>query len=274
MKRISIKKLLAALLALALLFAAAGCNLDLDEEEETTLPDKSAVGNDIADVVDYYNALIANVFEGRPSVQAGRWVNTDSIEFVKGGESGPSLDAMNAFAKQIKTRFNMDIDNNAVPYGEDPGGVFRNVPLDAAADVLSAAFNTKEREGEIIVEDSWFTIALNDYNYPAPEDSVIARLFEALDPGEFMDEFSKTGSYLEIGAFEDMLITYTGSKIVVGVDRKTDELWSVTFIKVIEIVAPVKGVGSLAEYGELEARVTLSDSTRFDFNWTDPNAEY
>lgn len=267
------------MLVFTLLIAVTGCNLNLEEEETTTLPDKTALTNDTENLVAYYNDLLGSVFAVRPIVKTWRSIDAKDIEFVKRGqeETDSSLSTLNAVSSQAKNYIltnirDIEVEPGEVEYGGDTLSVLYDIYIREPADVADAKLNEKEEDSKTVIEDDKFIITLEDVPYPAPGGSLVAKLFKFLDKDEILQEFEKTGDYLKMGASEDIVLEYKDCTVFVEVDRKTDQILYITLTKNVAVLAPVEGVGSFEAYGEMDVRLTFTDTTKFEFNWTDPYA--
>lgn len=97
-----------------------------------------------------------------------------------------------------------------------------------------------------------------------------SKVFEFTAKEDILKEFQKAVSYLIVS---DYNIKYTASTIRCVVDKKTDQIKEVEFVKNGAVSTSVTGAGELTSVGEVECNFLYVEKVKLnDFVWDDPNA--
>ncbi len=276
MKR-RIRRFLAVVLAIMVLFGISGCdlidNLTKEPETTTTAPNKTELSNDSATLVNYYNAILDYAESIKPGISISRALDVKDIKFMKEGQedSGKEYDVLNtamtqAVKKILSEKKDFEFDPSSAVYN----GEFEKIYYDVSIDDISSI-----PEAKIETEGDKYKVTLNIADlatYPAPAGSTIAKLFKMLDIEKILAEFDKTKTYLLVGEKDDIKIAYKECTIYFEANRVEDKVMNITLTKNAFVTAPMTGVGSLEKYGNVLMNFKLVDTTKYTFDWVDPNA--
>lgn len=265
--------LCAVLLVLSMTFALVSCSFSEDNDDETTSTVQYTQSNTVLDksseeVLSYFNSLVDNVKEESPAISYKQEIkiSNDTIKITKAdGSEDSSLDTLNDAAPGIKDLILTDIKKKtgSIDYGVENQDVFF-VKGEAWASELTVDDISSATVKEI-GDKYYITISFDDI--PEAKRTVLAKAFELRDKATILNssEFVKTSTYMK---FNDYSVEYTGCTISATVDRLTDTLENVTYVKNSDVTADVTGQESFESYGDMLLSFVLTDTTTFDFTWT------
>lgn len=278
-----IRGLCAFILAAAILFSITGCELidKLNAEEETTTaaPNKTELTEDKSVLVSYFNSALDNAYAVNPGITISRNFDVKDIKFFEKGkageeDAGKDFDVLNtAMSQAVKYMLtdtkNVEFDPDKTEYGKGIRPILYDISVDDLAAIDSVKFEIKDDS-----KDTYrITLNLTELdNYPMPEGSLMAKLFKAIDVDNILTEFEKSESYLIAGKKEDIKIVFKECNIYFEADRLSDQIKNITLTKNAFVTAPMKAVGSLEKYGEVDLTLKFVDTTKFSFDWVDPEA--
>lgn len=265
----------AVILTASMLFALSSCGGDAgatDENVTETVAYTESLTPEpqsSEEVLAYFNTLVNGVKEKTPAVNYKQELKVDnsSISITKVGEEDTSsLKSFNDAAKGIKDLILTDIKSKSgsLNYGEENDDIFfvkgENWASTLTADDIDDAY-IKE------VGDNYL-ITIEFAEIPEESKDTLAKAFELRDKDTILNssEFAKTASYLTFNGFT---MTYSGCTISATVNRFTNEISNVTYGKVVDVDASVTGLETLAEYGDMDLKFILKDTTSFNFSWTE-----
>ncbi len=246
-----ISKLLAALLALSLVFSLAACDgfrIPEDETEiSTTEPaviSKTPQPKTNKESVEYFNKVINAVKLEKPAVKPKLSKNVGNVETENA--------KLKAIVPTLK-KYMLHTDAKKAAQGEDLTNIFPVMGQSWSsqitdADVKYANCLEAEKTYEINIR---FKDALN----PEPLKSSLGKVFDLADINEILDEFKKAEAYLKV---ESADLTYKDCYIKCTVDRATDEVLAISYFINVDVKSVVTGTGSLEGIGTLP----------FNFNYT------
>lgn len=289
------KKIFAAvisvLLAVVMVFFA-GCDALLnmaDDEGATTLPfstSKTEQPNGTAAVVEYYNALLEMAKEGKAGVKRNVRYEINDLKIVGrelegvtnedgNQQSDPDLDTLNAAAKEVRSFIAKAVKSKdiSVAFGEDwadaaPNSI-RNVSFAEKANCVMGEEATEEGASEVVYNNYYYgEISFRNENYPLADNSILKTVFPYPDEQVIKDELAKMSDYIVL---EDYDCVFDENTIQFSSERILDQIDYANYTSSIRVTAHAKGVGQLADYGELTVYLTLKCSNNYTFNWVDPN---
>lgn len=294
----------AILLIGSIAFSVTGCDLFSTEEttEETTLPDKQEIENNPEALVAYYDQLLAKALSENPGGSVERTLDVKDIQVTKQGseEKDDSLSPLKTALEQAKNYIlaevkDVEIDPDSTLFGDNLSTLLYDISMGDVSEIDKAYYEEITETDPDTEEETKTTnntkiiFELTETDYPAPEGSKLNSLFKAIDIEKAVKEFEKLENYLVLGDIDDFTINYEGtvkasedepeieakqgSTIVVQIDRKADKVTSIVLTKILKVVVPAKAMGSLEEHGDIDISFKLTDTTRFNFDWFDPEAE-
>jgi len=253
---------LAALLLVGILvFSFAACNSGNKEEETTTteayINSKTEKPTGTADLLVYYNRLMDEVKQGKPKLSISR---NQGVNDVK--TENKDLEAL---ANTLKGYMLNDKGKGSEKFGDDLKDLFPvkgqewSSKLDSAA-VRYATISELEKSYVIM-------IYFKDEANPALENGNITKAFNLPDFNKISEELKKAEKSLTVG---EIGLTYTGCTIKCTVDRIEDRISSVEFVQNVMVDTTVKGVGTLAAWGENALTFKYSQTDNYNLDWVDP----
>ncbi len=260
------------ILIFSMTFALVSCDISGDFTENTTDTVQYTQSNTVlekssSEVLSYFNSLVNSVKTELPSVTFTQELKIDNktMEIFKAqDEDEDSLRSFNDALPGIKELILTDIKkkSGSVSFGDENSDIFF-----VKGESWSSALTVDDIDSAVIKEigDKYYiTITFGDI--PEQSRANLAKAFELRDKATVLNspEFAKMASYLEL---KDYTVTYTGCTITASVDRLTDTLTDVTYSKVSDVSAQIKGLNTFEDYGDMIAKFVLADTTSFSFNW-------
>ena len=291
MKKTAFPVLCALLAAIMLVFS--GCDVIMkkisgEEEEATTKPfvtSLSALPDEASAVVDYYNRLLTLAQTGKAGLSRETLYEINDLKLVgralegttdaDGSQVGdPELDVLNAAAKELRGLISdaINVNNTAgaefgEPWGEAAPAA---IPASAVTDATCVMGEEETQQGDdaVVYTDYYHgSLTLADDVYPLQ--TAAADVFPFPDVGTIRAELGKLGDYI---VFEDFDATVDGNRVTFTANRLTDQIENAECVSDVHVTAHAKGVGKLADRGELTVFFTLKCIGRYSFGWVDPAA--
>lgn len=285
-------KILALLLTACVFLGVSACNSTGDEEtttEATTVASATPLMTEKAEVLAYFNGLMASIKNGTAVLRYSSEYNPNGFEC----ENETFKAALPTIVKLMKDGFNADL-GAEVPYG-DPISDYIPVKNGATAlflteaDIVDIAINAEafsrqaEEESKAADDESYtaeeinvdedvrkITITLAEAVDPAAGEGLFGSIFNIPDRAKIAAEMEKASEYMTYdGTYS---AKYTGCTIYMEIDRTTDKVIKVEFNRNIEVTTTVTGVGTLSSMGTTELKFVVNGTDRYEFDWNDPNA--
>ena len=274
---------LALVVVSASLFSLTACSSSGDEavEEQTTLAAEytesaTPVDKSSEEVLNYFNSLVNGVKEKKPAMYYRFEINVpnDSLKVTKAGqeqseEIDSSLSAINDAAKAVKDLMleNIREISGDIAFGADNTDIM-NVKGEPFASKLSVD-DIKVATMTEVGDEYFITIEFNDVA-EADAKNVLGKAFSIRDKADILnsEEFAKTKAYLEL---KDFSVNYSGCRITATVNRLTDEITRLEYIKMANVTASATGQNTFQEHGDLSVLFTLEDKAYYEINWTNEN---
>ncbi|NLP48463.1 MAG: hypothetical protein GX345_05900 [Clostridiales bacterium] len=263
-KRIS--KLLAAVLALSLLFTLAACDgfrVPGDEDDlSTTEPviiAKTVRPETNKDIIEYYNTVINAVKEGKPAVNPKISKNVGGVETEN--------KKLKALVPTLK-KYMLHTDAEKADKGQDLTDIFPVKGQDwssklTVADVRYASITESDKTYEIMIR-------FKDEADPEALVSSLGKAFDLADKKAIMEEFEKANDYLKVG---ETGYLYNGCYIKTVVDKENDQVLNVTYFINVRVETLLTGAGSLADMGSVPFAFDYENKAQYDLDWSEPEQE-
>ena len=256
-------------MAAVLVFSLASCSVTdklksyFSEEEVITEPytSKTEKPTQVADVVDYFNKISDKVKQSKVALEATYTYDVGDFEceneYVKA--------ALPTVKDYILKNYLEANETASVEYGGDIKGIYPVAGEDwssklTAADVNTAVCAQKSDDYKLIIK------LAEDYT---PEvGSGVGAAFSFPNKEEIMGELSKMDEYLKVN---DYSVTYSDCSIDCVADRATDEISSAVYTCKATVTASVTGVGTMANVGTTEVKMSITKTATYNLNWVDPS---
>jgi len=285
------KKILAIssiVLVFALLFGFAGCSLTSEDEEETTVINiKTPLPTDITSSYDEESNLVTDTEYSPEALSANTKtifeyfnVHVNELKNIKAAvsmgqskrinkatdENGESIkmsenEYVNAAISGLK-KYMLHNDGDSIEYGED---LVPFLPVKGENYVSKLTIN--EVESATCVDNETervITITLKSPVLPA----TIEKAYDMENIDEIMEEFDKVNEYMSV---EKPDLTYKNCQIIVKADVETDEVYSIEYVKTIDVETTVTGKGKLSDIGEVPVIFNYSNNISYSIDRTDPS---
>jgi len=256
-----IHSLAALLLVGVLVFAFAACNSGNTEAETTTTEayskSKTEKPAGTADLLVYYNRLMDEVKQGKPKLSISRNQGVNDVETENKD--------LKALANTLKGYMLNDKGQGSEKFGDDLKDLFpvKGQEWSSKLDSASVRYATiSELENSYVI-----MIYFNDEANPTFENGNITKAFNLPDFNKIREELKKAEKSLEVG---EIGLTYTGCTIKCTVDRIEDRISSVEFAQNVKINTTVKGLNTLAAWGENALTFKYSQTDNYTLDWVDP----
>lgn len=289
------KKIIAASVAVLLAVVTvffSGCDAlisTIQAEEATTLPFSTSRTEDLDSkqkVAAYYAQLLTLAKEGHAGVSRETRYEINDLNIVPRAlegvtdengnqQSDPALDVLNAAAEEVRSFIARAVESSteSVAFGEDWGDVAPNT-IPNPESVLDASLimgeETTEEEGQPVVYTNFYygDISFRPENYPLASNSVIAQVFPFPDETVISEEMAKMDDYF---VFDSYSAVFEENTISFSSERILDQIDYANYTSVIRVTAHARGVGKLADYGDLTVYFTLRCANNYTFDWVDPS---
>lgn len=286
-------KILALLLTACVFLGVSACNgTGGDDEtttEATTIASATPLMTEKAEVLAYFNSLMASVKNGKAALNYSSDYNPNGFEC----DNATFKAALPTIVKLMKDGFNADL-GAQVAYGEPLADIIPIKNSDAPlvlteADIVDIAVNAEafsrqaEEESKASMDENYsaaevvvdedvrkITITLADASDPTAGAGLFGSIYNIPDRAKIAEEMNKASEYMTYdGTYS---AKYTGCSIYMEIDRTTDKVIKVEFNRNIEVEVEVTGVGTLASMGTTNLKFVVNGTDRYEFDWTDPNA--
>ncbi|MBQ5825642.1 MAG: hypothetical protein IIW48_12665 [Clostridia bacterium] len=301
-------KILALVLTACVFLGVTSCSLfggGAEEEttEPTTVASATPLKTDSAEVLAYFNTLMAKVKAGKVAVNYSSSFDPKNFDC----ENENFKASLPTIVKLMKKGFN-DGRGAEVAYGDPLTDIIpmkgQDAPFVLTMDhiaksedgayqiaVNAEAFSRREEasskaeaeqanlpEGETVTTEyievdedvRKITITLVDEEDPQAGAGLMGSIFDIPDRAKIAEEMKAIEGYVKYdGTYK---AKYTGCTIYMEINRITDEVIKVEFNRNIEVEVNVTGVGTLSSLGETTLKFVVNGSDCYEFNWADPNA--
>lgn len=257
----SIRKLIALLAALAVVFSLAACSGLQTEEETTTEPpiiSKTAKPVANAEILAYFNRLINGAKKSNPEFTMTKEPKVSEVK-----TSNQTLESLVPTLKQLML-------NKTSVSSADGKKLSELLPV-SGQEWASRLTASDIRYAQCVEEDDLYKIILffNEEDEPAPLTSSHGKAFDMEDRAAIEAEFQKAKDYMQLG---DYSVRFAGSTITCEVDRANDEIQKIVYNKRMELDARATGAGKLASAGQIKLNCILEICTEFNLTWPHPEA--
>jgi len=286
------KKIFAAvsiILVFSFLFAFAGCSSTTEEETTTTtykartpLPtdittsynEESEVITDTtyspealkantATIFEYFNLHINEVKSGKAAVEMSQGKSIGKAKDAEGNDLPMSdNEYINAAITSLDS-YMLHEDGASIEYGED---LVAFMPVKGESYVSGLTLD--EVESATCVDNGiqrTITLTLKSPALPA----TIEKAYDMGNVDDIMAEFQKAEKYLTV---EKPTLTYKDCQIIITSNVETDEVFSIKYVKNIDVATNVTGQGSLADVGTVPVTFRYSNTVEYSIDRTDPAA--
>lgn len=261
-KRTTALKIVCALMILAMIPVFAACSaLEVEETTATTKPEVTSLTPQPASVnetVAYFNRVMDAVKTGKPAVSPSISKDVSNVACDN--------DKLKAAIPTLKDLM-LKTDAKGSAYGEDATDTFP-VKGQAWSSRISGA---DVRYASCLVDGDYYQIIIRFKDEPEARalKGVIGNAFDIVDIETVKQEFKKAQAYMTVG---DISLLYTGCLIKCTVERATDHVTSVTYIKNVDVKTSVTGVGTLEKMGTVPVSFRYNCTSTYTLDWTDPAA--
>ena len=282
MKRI-ISLGLALLVVSASLLSLTACSSSSGEEAEvqTTVPveyteSATPVDKSSEEILNYFNGLVNDIKAEKPAMYYRFELNVpnDSLKVTKAGQEeaetiDESLSAINDAAKAVKDLMleNIKEQSGDVAFGADNTDVLlvKGESFASKLTVDDIKYATMTEVGD----EYFITIEFDDVA-EIDAKKVLGKAYSIRDKEDILnsEEFAKTKEYLELKNYN---VSYSGCKITATVNRHTDEITRLEYLKLANVTASAIGKNTFQEHGDLSVLFTLEDKAYYEINWTNEN---
>lgn len=274
---------LALLVVSASLLSLTACSSSGDEEVEvqTTVPveyteSATPVDKSSEEILNYFNTLANDIKAKRPAMYYRFELNVpnDSLKVTKAGAEesetiDESLSAINDAAKAVKDLMleNIEEQSGDIAFGADNTDVLlvkgESFASKLTVDDIKYATMTE-------VGDQYFITIEFDDIAEADAKEILGNAFNLRNKEDILnsEELAKTKSYLQL---QNYTVSYSGCRITATVNRLTDEITKLEYLKPANVIASAKGQNTFAEHGDLSVLFTLEDKAYYEINWTNEN---
>lgn len=281
------KKIISIMLSLVLvctlftMLTACGSTETVEEETQATVPYEyeeslTVVNNTTADVLNYFNSLVEGVRRDMPAIsyRIEKNIPNDSLKVTKTGEEDAeemdeAYKAINDAAKGIKDLILEDIkkESGDISYGED-----NTEMIFVKGEEWASKLSVSDIESASIKEvGDCYYITINFADLTGKEaGEALNKAFNLRDKDEILasEEFKKTADYLKLNDYD---VVYSGCRITATVNRFTNEITNLNYLKSSCVTAFMTGINTLESYGDVSVMFTLEDNANYDITWENPN---
>lgn len=274
------KVVLALIMATSILLSFASCSFGSDDTDETSTTEYSTSltvrPSNTAQVIAYFNSLLNKAVtapdDDKPVIEWSESISVSdsSIKITKDGadEDDDTLASINALAPMIKNFILEEVPKNRNGSTEGENAISHTDILygEGSLSPYDTAFATCIEENSDVLDTYRIIIRFNSEYNPLQETSNIGKAFDLRTKDEIFENFEneKIKSYFELNDFD---LQYTNSKIEVSIDRLTDEIDSITYIKNIDVVAPASFKNNFESIGDVDILFSLTNTRTYTFTW-------
>ncbi len=263
----SVKKILAVILTGAIVFSLASCSLSekvqeyFVEETSTTVPytNKSDKPVNTKEIVDYFNSVSADLKTAEPfNVVLSRSFDANDFESEN---------------KHIKAAFPTVADFIIKYAGSEfferdlTGTPVEVYPLEASS--VSSIVDFKQvKLATCSQTDDYFVITMDFKDDATPlEADGLSKVFNVNDKEAVLKEIANASDLLTVNDYD---VEYNGGRIVCKIERKTDNIVSATYSRVIKVTADITGQGKFASVANEKVTFNLTENENYTVNWINP----
>lgn len=278
---------LSIILVFALLFGFAGCSLTSEDEEETTtinvktpLPtditssydeesnlvtdteySPEALASNTRTIFEYFNLHINEIKNGKAAVSMGQKKRINKATDENGNSIKMSENEyVNAAISGLKN-YMLHNDGASVEFGEELTPFLpvkgENYVSRLTLDEVESATCVDNGKERII------TVTLKSPVLPA----TIEKAFDTENVDDIMAEFEKANEYMTA---EKPKLTYKNCQIIIKADVETDEVYSIEYVKTVDVETSVTGQGKLSDIGTVPVIFNYSNTISYSIDRTDP----
>lgn len=284
-------KILALLLTACVFLGVASCSSSGSDEEETTeattIASATPLMTEKAEVLAYFNSMMASVNSGKAALKYSSDYNPNGFEC----DNATLKAALPTIVKLMKDGFNADL-GAEVAYGESLADIvpLKNSPSALAlteADIVDIAINAEafsklaEEESKLAADSEYsseavevdedvrkITITLKDELNPQAGTGLFSGIYNIPDREMIAAEMAKAADYITYDGTYDA--KYTGCTIYMEIDRTTDQVIKVQFSRNIEVDVTVTGVNTLEALGTTDLHFVVNGSDVYELDWNEP----
>lgn len=255
----TIKKLVAAVFALSLVFSLAACNGSNEETTEVTTTEPPVISKTeqprtSTEAIAYFNLVMDAVKAGKPAVEVKVSKNIHDIESDNA--------KLKAAIPTIK-KYMLNTKADGAEFGDDLTDIF---PVKGQSWGSKLTVNDVRYANCLEALKTYeITIRLADEKDALPLTSAHGKAFDLTDKAAILTEFEKAADYIKVDSLD---LTYTGSFIKCSVDRATDEVLSVTYYLNANAVSNVTGTGTLEGMGTVPLNLRYDSTITYNLTWT------
>ncbi len=265
------KKVVAFFIFIGILFVFSGCSDEFNEKWEAywekdstttteTKPSESMTPIPISTIetVEYFNSLVKNIKSVRPAFNYEFKYNLVDVE---------SHELIEASVKSIKS-YMLKTKKDKIEFGSPVKDFYQfsgdvNSPAISPDDVTSAKCTQEENEYTI-------KISIRDEEQ-ANSTEIISKYFEIESKSEVLAEFQKAKGYFILSDYDQQ---YKGSEIECVVDRLTDRVIRINYIKSSQIETQITGAGELVNIGDANLKFTfINEIVYSNFGYEKPEED-
>lgn len=258
-------KITAILMVVLTVFALASCSIadPEDGEETTTEPEVVTLvarPEDEAQILDFFNTAVNAIKPAMPGVKR---TYQGSVKNVEAPDS-PETAAMIQFAKTFATV--LEKVSETREYGENLDDF---LPLKGSADVSRLTMEDIVSATIEDVEDDRYVYDVVVVLKDSDANGAVNNAFDMETiKSDVLNTFTDYKKTVEVSDYE---VTYTGCEIRARINKETNNVLSLTYVKNSSVTATVNFTGALSEIGETDVSFVLTEETSFnDFVWEEP----
>ncbi len=284
-------KIVSLLLLVSVFLGVTSCSSMGGGEEEateaTTVASATPLMTEKAEVLAYFNNLMASVKSGKAALKYSSSYDPNGFEC----ENATLKAALPTIVKLMKDGFNADL-GAEVAYGESLADI---VPIKngaalalTEADIVDIAINADafnklaEEESKLAADSEYstseaiivdedvrkITITLADELDPQAGAGLFGSIYNIPDREAIAAEMAKAADYITYDG--TYTAKYTGCTIYMEIDRTNDKVIKVEFNRNIEVDVTVTGVNTLESIGTTDLHFVVNGSDVYEFDWNEP----
>lgn len=219
------------------------------------------------EVLQYLDGVMQAARQEKPKVE-------QAIEFWIPDEAGITfsvenalLDSTAAYMKnKITSSLNGKMEPKSISFGGDIQSVVPAPKLDDSVLEATCSYTETNEAGEETVTDyNQISILLPTQAAPAEVDSLLANNFHLRTDAEIRELFGDAfAAYFTVSSYT---LNYENCRILASVNRLTDKISSLTYVKSTTATLTLQPVGALSALGELVCTVVFEEYNKYSFTW-------
>lgn len=208
-------------------------------------------------VVQYLNTCVENAKTGQAKLDVSTKISVDdkSVSFGDNGElfQESFIYAKESLLENLLSRY----PKKSVDFGQDFTGELWNLQFEPAVIDRTESKEDKEQYN--------FKIVFPDEANPFGMNGVVNESFHMADSQDFLNYLWV--SYKDLADIRAVQVTCTGMQIESDVNRLTDQIGHITYVKMLNVQAEITFLGELSAAGSRTMTFTLAERTSFHFTW-------